>query len=355
MNVLARSLAARIRRDGPLAYSAFVEAALYDPVHGFYETGGAAGRRGDFLTSPEVGPLFGAVLARALDTWWFDLGCPEEYTVVECGAGPGTLARAVLAVRRGLACAGALRYVTVERSAAQRLRHPDGVDARAAFDLAPFTGVVLANELLDNLAFDLVERRAGAWHEVLVDVAPRATADDDADNADVVFLETLAALDGSSTLPHIARDGARLARQAAAQAFVADALGRLEHGQVVVIDYMSDTAGFVDREWREWVRTYRGHERGTHPLLDPGTQDITCEVDLDALVTAVPPFEVVTQAVFLAAHGIDALVEEGRVAWQAGAGIGDLAALRGRSRVREAEALCAADGLGGFTVARWVR
>ena len=68
-----------------------------------------------------------------------------------------------------------------------------------------------------------------------------------------------------------------------------------------------------------------------------------------------PTFEVRTQAAFLGAHGIDELVDEGRAAWQAGAGIGDLAALRGRSRVREAEALCAPDGLGGFTVMHWVR
>ena len=48
-------------------------------------TGGSAGRAGDFLTSPEVGPLFGAVLARALDAWWEELGEPAPFTVVEAG------------------------------------------------------------------------------------------------------------------------------------------------------------------------------------------------------------------------------------------------------------------------------
>src|SRR3954447_11797653 len=132
---VAARLVERIARHGPLPYEAFVAAALYDPDGGFYASGGAAGRRGDFLTAPEVGPLFGAVVARALDAWWFDLGCPTDYVVVECGAGPGTLARAVQAARGALACGASLRYVTVERSAAQRARHPDAVDARPAFDL----------------------------------------------------------------------------------------------------------------------------------------------------------------------------------------------------------------------------
>jgi len=64
---LADRLAERIRSSGPLPFEQWVEACLYDEAGGFYASGGAAGRRGDFLTSPEVGPLFGAVVARWLD------------------------------------------------------------------------------------------------------------------------------------------------------------------------------------------------------------------------------------------------------------------------------------------------
>ena len=56
---------------------------------------------------------------------------------------------------------------------------------------------------------------------------------------------------------------------------------------------------------------------------------------------------------FLRAHGIDELVEEGRAAWQANAAVGDLAALKARSRIREAEALLDPAGLGAFTVLEW--
>ena len=66
-----------------------MEAALYGP-EGFYEReGGGAGRRGDFLTAPEVGPLFGAVLVRALDAWWDAQGRPAAFTVYDAGSGAG--------------------------------------------------------------------------------------------------------------------------------------------------------------------------------------------------------------------------------------------------------------------------
>lgn len=71
------------RRFGSLRFSDVVRTALYGQ-HGFYTRGGGAGRRRDFLTSPEVGSLFGAVLARALDAWWIDVGRPDPFVVAEC-------------------------------------------------------------------------------------------------------------------------------------------------------------------------------------------------------------------------------------------------------------------------------
>src|SRR3954467_1578414 len=112
-----------------------MERALYGP-DGFYERGGAAGRRGDFLTSPEVGPLFAEVLLAAVDTW-----CSAPCRVVEVGAGTGTLARHLLRLRPPLA------LVRGERSAALRRHHADlGVESRADLPPGPINGIIFANE-----------------------------------------------------------------------------------------------------------------------------------------------------------------------------------------------------------------
>ncbi len=338
--MLLGRLLERIDGEGPLAWSAYVDAVLYDEELGFYATSGRAGRRGDFLTSPEVGPLFGAVVARLLDDEWVRLERPDPFTVIEGGAGPGTLARSVLAAAP--ACAPALRYVAVERSAVQRTLHPEGVDSVGEWPTEPVgPGVVLANELLDNLPFDLVESRDGAWWEVRVGRSGAALA------------EVLVPLDeqAAAALPAPAADGARLPVQRAARAWVERARRTVGPGRVVVFDYAATAAELLALPPGAWLRTYRHHDPGTAPLDEPGAHDVTVPVVVDQLPGA---DDQGTQAAFLRRHGIEALVDEGRRVWAERAALGDLAALRARSRVREAEALLEPEGLGGFTVLQWI-
>jgi SAM-dependent MidA family methyltransferase len=345
---LADRLAARIRLHGPVGYAELIDAALYDDHDGFYAQHGSAGRHGDFLTSPEVGPLFGSVVARALDTWWHELGEPARFRLIEAGAGRGTLARAVLAADP--ACRRALEYVLVERSARLRAEHPsdERVHSRADLPEDAAIGVVLANELLDNLPVDIVEWHDGAWHEVRVAVDGGGTL------VEVLAPEPVAptrVLPQPVSLPP-GRDGQRLPLAGAAQSWLQRALGAV-HGRVVVIDYARPTAALAELPWRDWLRTYRGHERGGHPFDELGTQDITCDVPVDQLAAVRTPDADRSQADFLRSHGIDQLVAEGRAVWHERAALGDLAALRARSRVREAEALLDPAGLGGFRVLEW--
>ena len=104
--------------------------------------------------------------------------------------------------------------------------------------------------------------------------------------------------------------------QEAAARWVADALARLRPpGRLVVVDYTSSTAAMAARPWREWLRTYRDHQRGGHYLADPGVQDITADVALDQLAAGRPRPS--TQAEFLRRYGLEELVEEGRRIWAA--------------------------------------
>jgi SAM-dependent MidA family methyltransferase len=100
------------------------------------------------------------------------------------------------------------------------------------------------------------------------------------------------------------------------------------------------------------LRTFRQHERGVHYLLAPGDQDITSQVVIEQLVM---PTSTCSQAEFLRQWGLDRLADEGRDYWSAQTGAPDLMAMKMRSRVSEAEALCDQNGLGSFSVMQWVR
>jgi SAM-dependent MidA family methyltransferase len=280
----------------PVGFDVFMEGALYGP-DGFYASRRGAGRRGaDFITSPEVGPLFGAVIAGALG---------DARVVIEAGAGRGALRDAILAA------APSIEYMSVE------------------FD-DPWPGdadVVLANELLDNLPFKIVERVADGWCEVLVDDGAFVLGD---------------AVDFTADAP----DGTRLPWHTSAQLWVTRAC--LSAERVILFDYGTRTT--AELVGREWLRTYREHGRGGDPLENPGTQDITTDVAFDQL----GPDTLTTQAEWLRAHGIDALVDEARATWRERAHLGDLEALQARSRVTEADALLDPAGLGGFLVAEYV-
>jgi SAM-dependent MidA family methyltransferase len=371
-----RELADRIRRRGPIPFRSFVEAALYQPELGFFATARGAGRAGaDFITSPETGPLFGACVAGGLEGWWRAQGEPDPYVVVEAGAGTGRLAREIL--RAEPAFLPALRYILVERSAGLRAaqrelltvepvaealgpttRSADGEEtipvARvgpivAALDELPaghFDGVVLANELLDNLPFDLACRSARGWDEIRVGVTADARFHEVVVPADREMEAWLADVD----VPV----GTRVPVQREIESWLDAVAAVLGRGFVVLLDYTVDAAGLVARA-DGWLRTYRAHGRGTDPLDAPGSQDITADVLLEPLRRAIARagFRVereTTQAEWLRDLGIDARVAEGRAAWEEGAARGDLAALAGRSRVAEAAALTDPAGLGAHTV-----
>ena len=95
MTPLAELLAERIRRYGPLTFADYMRECLYHPVHGYYSKAEQT-RFADYYTSADVHPIFGRLLARQFAEMWESLGRPEEFTVVEAGAGVGRLATHVL-------------------------------------------------------------------------------------------------------------------------------------------------------------------------------------------------------------------------------------------------------------------
>ena len=198
-----------------------------------------------------------------------------------------------------------------------------------------FVGVILANELLDNMPFGLLEMTSDGWAEVRVG------------ERDGRLVENLVACehDGDAAV------GARLPVQRAAHRWVEGAMAQLRRGRVVAIDYCDTTDSLACRPWEEWLRTYRGHVRGGHPLDRPGEQDITCEVAVDQLP---PPTVDRSQVDFLRAHGLDEVLADHRAISgdrTAGVTVRNLAA---QSRLNEAKALTDPSGLGSFRALEWV-
>lgn len=350
-----------------------MEIALYEPNAGFYEHAGVAGRRGDFITSPEIGPLFGVVVARVLDNFWEKLGKPDPFFVFDVGAGPGTLANSVL--RANAHCATALRYVLVERSTAQRSLHNkylvledrteifgsidyDDDDLQVISSQGPLVtsmaelpavrvdGVVLANELFDNIPFDIAEFHEQSWQETSVtnhseniawSYGPLAETDAD-------WLQT--AIDNPV-------EGMRVPLFRNAQLQLQAFFDVLETGFVLAFDYGAKTTTELGERSPHWLRTYREHDRGHDPFQQIGDRDITTDVAFDQLARKKKPNLLTAQSEFLQQLGINDLVQEGKQIWQERAAIGDLQALQARSRINEAEALLDPNSLGAFLVATW--
>ncbi len=385
------SIVGRVHRDGPLPFSTVMREALYGP-EGFYTTGGGAGRRRDFVTSPEVGSLFGAVMANALDDWWVACGSPDPFIVAECGAGPGTLVVSILAAKP--VCAPALRYLMIDSSPAMRdiaraRKLPlveswevlAGFSETSADDDEPIEGfddrvpaprqgplvaslsalptssvhIVLANELLDNIPFDIARRTADGWAEVRVGLASSGAETGSVVEAEFVeylipatdemteFLEAHGvSVPVGSEIP-VAREAAQWVRESVASL--------VDGGRVVCIDYSASTAELALRPERGWLRTYRGQTTAGNPLHSLGSTDITADVPFDQLPSAL----ICTQSEFLRGYGIDELVGAAQAYWDEHGASGDLAALKARSRISEAQTLTDSDGLGTFLVLEWRR
>ncbi|MCY3948420.1 MAG: SAM-dependent methyltransferase [Acidimicrobiaceae bacterium] len=330
-------------------FDAYMDEALYG-ASGFYTRGGQPGsREADFATSVELGPLFARCVASYLDRTWNELGRPDPFVVVEGGAGRGTLCRQVL--QHAVECRRSMRYVMVERVDRQRTEALERVEAlgadvpvKALADLppGPLVGVVLANELLDNLPFRVLERSANGWREVHVslgdpsEVLKPAAAD--------------AAAMADALAPH-AEPGARVPLQLKAAVWVRRVLRLLERGRLLVFDYgVPTTAELAARPAPEWLRTYRSQRRGQDPLHHPGSTDITCDVAFDQL----PPGVTLTpQADWLTGAGIDDMTATARNLWQRSRANPTADSLAARTLLDQAAALTDPSGMGAFWAAEW--
>ena len=332
-------------------FDRFTEEALYGP-NGFYTRGNnARPDSGDFVTSPETSNLFGGCIAVYLDRIWQAMQRPNPFVVVEAGSGRGTLCRDIFLSEPE--CKAALRYALVERSTHERetaftnvvstcFAEVDELPITALKDLpaGPLTGVVLGNELLDNLPPRVLQRTAAGWSELyVIDGRPDwQTAPQEAQNM-------------ASTLAPGAPPGTCIPLQLKAAVWVRRALNLLDRGRILLFDYgLKNPADFVDRPIGEWLRAYRQHRRAGDPYTDAGSRDITCDVAFDQLPGSPQIF---LQRDWLLSQELETMTEWAREKWYESAQAPDTSAMAARVVLDEASALTDPQGLGAFLVAEW--
>ena len=293
---------------GWLPFDRFMALALYAPGLGYYARGnrqfGAMPASGsDFVTAPELSPLFGAALARQL-LQALDATATDE--VWEFGAGSGALASQLLQALGGRV----QRYSIVDLSGSLRTRQreilaPFGERVRW-LDALPATmrGVVVGNEVLDAMPVQLLHWDGAAWFErgVIVGAAAFAFADRATPlrpPRDAAFVP------GTTTEIH-----------PQAEAFIRTLADRLDRGAAFFIDY-----GFPDAEYYLPERIggtlmcHRAHRADSDPLSDIGDKDITAHVNFSAIALTAQDagFEVLgytSQARFLLNCGLAPLMQQ---------------------------------------------
>ena len=238
-------------------------------------------------------------------------------------------------------CKSALKYIAVESSAQQSQSHPSEVQTLSKMPKEIEIGIIFANELLDNLPFDIFEsQNDGSWMEVKITVA------------DQKISETLIPNNESAPPFSLETPKVRVPVQREAQKWLKDASESLHNGRIIVIDYAVESFRFQQKQ--HWLRTYQQHEIDTQPLANIGQSDITADVDVSQLSEVLPLTSIQTQAEWLRDLGLENQVEMSKQIWKRHAHNPDLIALEARSAIGESEALSDLSGLGSFKVLEWL-
>ena len=302
---------ARIRdAGGSISFAEFMHYVLYAPGLGYYSAGSRKfGEDGDFITAPEVSPLFGRAVARQCAGV---LQSVPDATLLEFGAGSGRLALEVLRTleeRDALPAEYRIMEVSADlRDRQQRLLSteiPELVDRITWLDRMPEThrGVIIANEVLDALPVERFMRRSSGVFQLRV-----------ADEAGEVLATAVESIerDIGKRLPDMYVSEVSLA----SPAWLRDVAQMLEHGMILLFDYGVSRREYYAPDRNEgWLRCHFRHRAHSDPLILTGIQDLTAWVDFTAIAEAavssgLDVLGYVSQSQFLLAGGMEADLQD---------------------------------------------
>lgn len=329
MNDLEKKISRRIRREGPLTFASFMEMALYDPDYGFYASvQQRIGREGDFYTSSHLHPVFGAIVAKQIMDMWTVIGTPDDFAIVEMGAGEGYLCYDILTWLRdavdvpdgteneemhtGHDFYDHVRYIIVEKNPfliarqKERMKDHGGKVAWVADvrDTGSVTGCIFSNELLDAFPVHLV-RMEDTLKEIFIDHDGHAFHERSFPPSTEALARYFA--DSGITLSpgHTTEVNLRI------KDWLSEIAAVLSRGFVFTIDYGYPAEEyFCDDRNRGTLMCYHRHQLNEDVFAHIGQQDITAHVDFSCLKRwgaeiSLQPVGYCSQGTFLLANGID--------------------------------------------------
>jgi SAM-dependent MidA family methyltransferase len=278
----------RLQATGHLTFAEYMELALYAPGLGYYERSEQriGGRGADFYTSPHLGADFGEILALQIAELWQKMGRPEQFMVVEMGAGQGLIARDILAYwqRHQPALYELVDYVIIETAAAmiaEQQRLLQGLPVRwTTWKALPDNGVrgcFLSNELIDALPVHQVMVQQGKLQEIYVT------------QVDGMLQEMVAPLSTPALADYFTAlnidlvsygEGYRTEVNLAAREWLQQVAKKLQAGYVLSIDYGYSAERYYNpMRNRGTLQCYYQHHYHDDPYIHIGDQDITAHVD----------------------------------------------------------------------------
>jgi SAM-dependent MidA family methyltransferase len=282
---LSQRIRTRIHANGGwIGFDTFMDQALYAPGLGYYAHGstkfGVSASSSDFVTAPEMSPLFGQAVARQVAQALAATGVDEVW---EFGAGTGALAQQILETLSALGVV-LRRYTIVDLSDTLKARQKTKLQAYGdtvqwASELPQrMRGVVVGNEVLDAMPVQLLARVNGVWHERGVVCAEGAASGFVWQDRPTGLRPPIEVEGEHDYLTEIHPQG---------EAFVRTLADRLEAGAVFLLDY-----GFPEGEYYHQQRhmgtvmCHRAHQSDIHPLADVGLKDITAHVNFTGVALA---------------------------------------------------------------------
>lgn len=311
----SEQLAQRIRaaitaNGGSIPFREFMRMALYEPGLGYYVAGlRKIGREGDFITAPEISPLFSQCLANQCAQVLAELGGGD---MLELGAGSGVMAAEMLLRLEALGCLPE-RYRILDLSPELRDRQRQTLQAKVPHLLErvewldtlptkPLRGVIVGNEVLDAMPVELFTVHDEAMHTVEVRIENESFAFTTHPDPIPSFLNL-------STLPNAYTSE----YNPALPGWMRSMADILEAGILLLIDYGYEHKDYYhpDRSEGTLLCHYQ-HRVHANPLIYPGLQDITASVDFSAVAEAGLDADLelggyTTQAMFLANSGLEEL------------------------------------------------